>query len=89
MTELVEKIRDEMIRVLDTFRDQSVYWALRDDAEMVTMIEDDVNYNQALLEAFLENGDFKLLYHSIYNQDTAPREEFHRVLTWIEDNNHV
>lgn len=85
MTELTEKIRAEMIRVLDGFRDQSVYWAQRDDAGMVDMIESDINYNQSLLNAFLENGDLKALYKDIYHQDTAPREEFFRVLDWIDD----
>lgn len=85
MTELTEKIRAEMIRVLDGFRDQSVYWAQRDDAGMVDMIESDINYNQSLLNAFLENGDLKALYKGIYKQDTAPREDFFRVLNWIED----
>lgn len=85
MNDLVEKIQIEMIRVLDGFRDQSVYWAQRDDADMVSMIEDDINYNQNLLDQFLEDRDFKKLFHGIYHQDTAPREDFYRVLNWIED----
>ena len=85
MTDLAKKIEAEMISVLDGFRTQSVYWAQRDDADMVDMIEADIAYNQALLNQFLVDGDAEVLYHGIYQQDTAPREEFYQVLNWIED----
>lgn len=85
MNGLVGKIEEEMIRVLDNFRDQSVYWAQRDDADMVNMIEDDINYNQSLMNEFLNDHDFDKLRKGIYHQDTAPREEFFRVLDWIDD----
>jgi hypothetical protein len=87
MTELAEKIREEMVRVLDEFRTQSVYWAQRDDAGMVEMIEDDINYNQGLLDQFMSDQNYPKLYQGIYHQDTAPREDFYRVLNWIEDHN--
>lgn len=85
MDKLTENIHTEMVRVLDSFRTQSVYWAQRDDADMVDMIEDDIAYNQALLDQFLVDGDTEVLYQGIYQQDTAPREEFYQVLNWIED----
>ena len=85
MTALATKIEQEMIRVLDNFRDQSVYWAQRDDTDMVDMIEADIAYNQGLLNQYLKDGDTTALSKGIYYQDTAPREEFYQVLNWIED----
>lgn len=84
MDELATKIQQEMIRVLDEFRTQSVYWAQQDDDGMVEMIEDDIRYNQNLLDEFLKDGDLQKLSQGIYHQDTAPREDFYRVLNWIE-----
>lgn len=84
MTGLIEKIQTEMIRVLDNFRDQSVYWAQRDDAGMVNMIEGDINYNQSLLDDFLAYQDLANLRAGLYRQDTAPREDFNQVLDWID-----
>ena len=86
---LKERIREEMITVLDNFRDQSVYWAQRDDVDMVNMIEDDIAYNQSLLDRYLESEDSEALLKGIYNQDTAPREHFYRVFNMVEDSRQI
>lgn len=83
--ELKERIRNEMIRVMDNFRDQSVYWAQRDDLDMVNMIEADIAYNQSVLDQFLADDDLDALLKGIYRQDTLPREEFWRVFDWVDE----
>jgi len=83
--ELVEQIKNEMLRVLEDFRLQTEYWAKKGDTEMVAMLDDDIAYNAGNLADFLDDRDVDILSDRIYRQDTAPREEFYKVLNWIEE----
>ena len=73
-----------MNRVLGHFHADMSYWEGKKDTSMVDMITSDFEYNATSLGRFLEDRDIKALRDRIYDQDTAPREEFWRVLDLIE-----
>ena len=82
---LNQNIIEEMTRVINGFREDLIDWNLRNDQGVVDMIQSDIDYNQQTLDEFVVDGDLEKLVDRIYDQDTAPREDFYRVFNMIQD----
>ena len=85
MTTLKQRIQDEMLRVLDAYETDLVYWIEQTDQDVADMIIDDINYNRLTLDQFLSDDNIDNLLDRIYDQDTAPREDFFRVIEMIQN----
>jgi len=85
MMTLKQRIQDEMLRVLDAYETDLVYWIDQPDQDVADMIIDDINYNRLTLDQFLSDDNIDNLLGRIYDQDTAPREDFFRVIEMIQN----
>ena len=50
-------------------------------------VRNDLKYNIALVQAFVDDNDVQALHKGIVMQETLVREHFYDVLKYIEDNN--